>query len=695
VSEFDERYRQSVLHDLESADAEVRRLAVERAAAMTADAAVPILIDRLGDDSWRVRKAAVERLSSLPETTRAIEALIDCLGDGSNSGRRNSAVEALIRMGSLAVPRLEQETRSDDVDVRKLAVDTLAGIGHPEAEGALLARLEDSDTNVRAAAAEALGSLEGGDSRRALLRVVTDGGQESLVRFSALHALAAREHPIEARELGSALDDPILRPAALPLLGCPEDGAAVVILLKGLASDSHQTREGAVRALVRLLSHVDGEQQARLVEQIRDVAEASPSVVAAAVEKLEAAELATRLVWVQFLGLLGREDTVVPILRAGRDEALAEVVLTSLAALGTRAEQALDRVWDELDPRSRHDACVLLGKTSGELGGERLLCALEDVELEVRVAAANAVAVRRQVDALPILVRRLSCAAAGEDFESEEEVHALGSAIVDIAGVGAEIVDGAVRMLQTQLGGAAESVRLAIATVLGSIGRPEDVELVTQLLADPAARVRREAVNALVRLDPTTATDSIRIALGDECPDVRVAAARALGASSCDTVSEDLRCLALDGDPRVRAAAARSAGVRLASGRAGESAGPLARLLDAALTDEATVALAAVQALSEVGGPEALRVASALQRDEPELVYEAVRCLAAHGDSGALDDLIPLVAHPDWTVRAEAIHALADRAVVRAVPPILRRLETEQDEFVRGEMIRALHRLEA
>jgi hypothetical protein len=32
--------------------------------------------------------------------------------------------------------------------------------------------------------------------------------------------------------------------------------------------------------------------------------------------------------------------------------------------------------------------------------------------------------------------------------------------------------------------------------------------------------------------------------------------------------------------------------------------------------------------------------------------------------------------------------------VVRAVPPILRRLETEQDEFVRDVILRALKRLE-
>jgi len=52
------------------------------------------------------------------------------------------------------------------------------------------------------------------------------------------------------------------------------------------------------------------------------------------------------------------------------------------------------------------------------------------------------------------------------------------------------------------------------------------------------------------------------------------------------------------------------------------------------------------------------------------------------------------VSHRDWTVRSEAIQVLADRAVAKAVPAILRRLETEQDDFVREVMLRALDRLE-
>jgi HEAT repeat protein len=46
-------------------------------------------------------------------------------------------------------------------------------------------------------------------------------------------------------------------------------------------------------------------------------------------------------------------------------------------------------------------------------------------------------------------------------------------------------------------------------------------------------------------------------------------------------------------------------------------------------------------------------------------------------------------------VRADVVAALGDRRYERAVPPILRRLETEQDSFVRETILAALRRLEA
>jgi HEAT repeat protein len=90
----------------------------------------------------------------------------------------------------------------------------------------------------------------------------------------------------------------------------------------------------------------------------------------------------------------------------------------------------------------------------------------------------------------------------------------------------------------------------------------------------------------------------------------------------------------------------------------------------------------------------AAQMATLLARPEAEIVREAVACVGARSDAATLDRLLPLVSHPDWSVRAEAIQVLAERRVTKAVPTILRRLETEQDGFVRDAILRALEKLE-
>ena len=50
---MDARDRDSILQDLASADEELRRLAVERLVLLPADEAIPQLVARLGDPSWR------------------------------------------------------------------------------------------------------------------------------------------------------------------------------------------------------------------------------------------------------------------------------------------------------------------------------------------------------------------------------------------------------------------------------------------------------------------------------------------------------------------------------------------------------------------------------------------------------------------------------------------------------------------
>jgi len=695
MSDVESRERDDIVRGLASSDDEMRRLALERVVTLPAAEAVPRLVEGLGDPSWRVRKTAVERLVACNEGDLVVGALIGALADGDNPGRRNSAVEALIATGERAVAPLLGSLHDPDVDVRKLVVDTLAGIAEPSTSAPLVGVLSDPDPNVRAAAADALGVVGGEGAVEALAKVARSGEEGRLVRLSALRALARLEVGVSIDELHGVMTDSLLQPAACALLGNQDDEASHEALFKCLGSDSRLVREAAMESLLCVLGRC-GPETPHFAGRIREAALAAEGLVDKTVARLPEADLASRLVLVQFLGLVGEESCVLPILEAARDEALAEVAFGTLAAMGEVAEGAIAGGFEALDPDSRRDACGLLARTRGERGSEVLLSALDDADAELRATAARALGRRGCESALATLVRRMEMAAREDDLEAEEELEALVEALVELGeqaqrdGVG-RVID----QLADRLEGAPDRIRFAIATVVGRLGRAEDAELITRMLKDPSDQVRGAAVEALARIETGTASEPLRLALADESPLVRVAAAVALGGARSSEVIEDLRRLVHDEDPRVRAAAVRAAGAHEKSAAGVTTPEAVIELVEPTLADEASVAVAAVETLRALGGDAAARAAGALlERDEPELVQAAVACIGAHGSPDTLHELLPLIPHPSWAVRAEVIQALAERRVVQAVPPILRRLETEQDGFVRDSILRALKRLE-
>jgi HEAT repeat protein len=697
--EFDDRDRESVARDLRDGDEEVRRLAVERVDALSAENAIDYLVESLGDSSWRVRKASIERLIARNETADVTNALVGALGDGENPGRRNAAVDALIQFGEKAIPALLAERSNRDIDVRKLVVDALAGIASSQSSEPLLEMLEDPDPNVRASAADALGAVGGDGVPEALICKAADSGEDQLVRFSATHALNALEFPVRASELGSVLNDPILGHAGLALLGRAEgDEEGISILLKGLGSGSRSSREASIRSLLGKVGRIGPEDSDSLIERIRAASRASDLVVASAVERLSEADLSMKLVLIQFLGIVATPDGVIPILLAGRDEALSEATLSTLESLSDVAEEIIDAEWSELDAASRRDACRLFGGIAGEGSAARLLSALADPSSEVRSAAARSIGRRGIESGIAPLVVRLAATAAEDDFEAEEELAAVTDGLIGLAAPQAKTKTGAaaraIELLTACLDGASDSVRLAVATVIGRIGRSEDSQIVSFLMRDASSSVRRASLEALARLEPGTAAEPLRLALADESPQVRIAAARALGASESDEVIDDLRRLADDEDSGVRATAVRSVIIRSSQLDTDQSRNEMLQVIDVALADEPPVALAALEALCEVGGIAAERAVELLERPEPELIRAAIRCIGLHSSSEDLDVLFPLIGHQDWSVRAEAIQTVADRHLILGVPSILRRLEVEHDDFVRDVTLSALKRLE-
>ena len=702
---LDPRERESILHDLASGDEEVRRLAVERAVVLPADEALSIVAGGLGDPSWRVRKAAVECLSSAPEDWPVAEHLLGALSDGENPGRRNAAVEALVRIGRRMVDPLLAASSSPDVDVRKLVVDALAGIGSERGAPRLAELLSDEDPNVRGAAADALSAIGGALALRALTETALREREEPMVRFAALRGLARLEAPVTASELASALADPLLRPVAFAALGRTADAEGLEVLLKGVESASRAAREAAIEALLRVVSRSDPADADALCGRIRGAARAAQATLDDACMRIAEADLGTQLLLAQFLGIAATADVVLPLLRAARaDEALAEVALGALESLGDVAEDRLDSQWDSLDCELRTQACEVLGRTRGQRGAARLMTALDESDPVLRAAAAAALARRGEPAAVVPLVRRLHLATDDLEPEAEEERSALIDALVRIATSPRGTVEAragsnvAIDLLAASFETAAEPVRLATARVLGEVGGRHHASLMALLMQDPSAVVRRAAVAALARMPGDARSEALRLALADEAGTVRIAAAAALGAGDDPGALDALEGLLCDEDAEVRAAAVRAIAELQHHSGADAAEASLARvreLLVGSLGDQGPVVLAAVEAFEQLAPMLSLDpVVEVLAHADPEVVQSAIRCISRHGAESDVAALISLVSHAHWAVRAGAIEALAERRSKPAIPRLLRCLDGETDEFVRGTLLRALESLE-
>jgi HEAT repeat protein len=234
--------------------------------------------------------------------------------------------------------------------------------------------------------------------------------------------------------------------------------------------------------------------------------------------------------------------------------------------------------------------------------------------------------------------------------------------------------------------------------VLGEVGGPHHASLMALLVQDPSAAVRRAAVGALAHMPREARSEALRLALADEAAPVRMAAAAALGSDAEPAALDALERLLCDEDAGVRAAAVRAIAEHQHRSAAADAAAALPRVgawLVAALADQGPVVLAAVDAFEQIAPALSLGpVRGALAHADPEVVQSAVRCILQHGGEDDVAALIPLVSHAHWAVRAGVIDALAERRVMSAIPTVLRCLDGETDEFVRGSLLRALERLE-
>jgi HEAT repeat protein len=426
------------------------------------------LANLLADHDADVRRAAVDALAGR-EDPAVTTALVGRLADDHGDVRR-AAVDALAGRQDPAVTTalLERLASGDHGDVRRAAVDALAGRQDPAVTTALLERLASGDHgDVRCAAVDALAGRQDPAVTAALLERLAD--DHANVRRAATVALAGRQGSAVTAALLERLasGDTRVRRAAADALAGRQGSAVTAALLERLASGDARVRCGACRALA---------------------GREDPAVITALLDSLTYDHRYVR-------------QAAVDALAGRQDPAVTTALLERLAG-GDHADV-------------RRAAVDALAGRKGPVVTTALLERLADHEGEVRRAAGRALAGREDPAVTTALLERL----AGGDHADVRR-----AAVDALAGREDPAVTA---VLLERFADDDVQVRFAAGRALAGRTGPAVTAALLERLADHHPHVRRAAVDALAGREGSAVTAVLLERLADH-GDVRRAAVVAL-----------------------------------------------------------------------------------------------------------------------------------------------------------------------
>lgn len=672
----------------------------ELAAAPAGPARERGLLAGLTDEASVVREHAI----ALAARHLGPEVLGELLADDVDAVRRNSALAALERQGSYAVPHLIKLAQGPNLEVAMFAVQILSRLGDPSSVGALLPLMEHSDSNIAQAAVEALGNLRVRAAVPGLIKLL---GADLWLQFAAVTALGEIGDERAAAPLLEAMENQMLADSsaeALAQLCAPR--ALGPLLERLLTTDRLPLRDHLLRAVAATLErHPElgaapgGLRGARamgslpaylaglLPGEAGDAAGRDAATVALALDLRELYPAVVRRVVAQ-----GDPDADVDIeidslIDDGGDEALR------LAALGARwhtlgSPAVLATLLGDADATVRRGAlsCASFTAASGSDGTlEALLARLEDRDTGVRAAACRALG--RLAEAAPDapgleraageLIARLP---AG--IHSGQVLHpAEHAAAVEALG---RLPAGHLGGLRPALAsGEPTRVAAALAALERARGAPLAAE-VQALLGSPMVVLRKAALPVVAELPGPEAEALLIERLGDSDDGVRIDAISALVRRGAVAAATPLLELLID--DAVRYHVIRALG-RL---RAPAAAARLCELFPAARPHER---IEIVAALGRIGGPLALDFLRArLGEADTELRRVAADGIARLASPEVLPLLLTLAGDPDWNIRNHAgwgLGQLPDSDAVRAALVALARdVEPVVARTARGALAR-------
>ncbi|HEY8711564.1 MAG TPA: HEAT repeat domain-containing protein, partial [Thermoanaerobaculia bacterium] len=685
-----------LIEQARSSDPDARQKAAH-AVASSATRDLVLMFELLGDRDWRVRKTIVDGFVREPAAD-VVRGLIDALADDENAGKRNSATEALIRIGPDAIEPLVQRLRNEaEVDVRLSLVNLLGDLRSPAGFEVLIDLLErEPDLNVASSAISSLGKYRDAAALPPLLAML--GGRSDLwLKFHIVEALGEIGDRAALPAILPLYSEKALHKPVLESIGKIADVGTVTFLLKIIA-DEEKLNLTALRALVRIAEA----SKPKVVEQAerpfiqRKFREAFPrEKIEPLIDHLRSTpKRDVKAFILKFLGwsaderalpiLLeylqepdsaevaaqalidfgpGAMPSILQTIAVAEEDEIVALLLRVMNALGAR--EAIPNIIPFLDhdnPMIRRMAIETLGQIPDRSAVDFLLAKLDDPDVPSQQAAMSSITAL--VEKLPAIkgdvlarIRRLLQARS-----VPLKLNSL-SLFVNIQGEGYH------DELLLASKDSDPVLRQKAVSLMGRFGEERFADQIVLSLADESTAVRLAAINAIVHLRPETGLAPLISSLEDHDIWIRTAAAQALGEyRNAAAIGPLMRHLQNDVTP-----------VRISVIEAlGKSENDVVKevLFDSFGEEDMEIRRASMLALARVPGMDVFEaLVGALFDSDWRIRAAAVTALGLRGDRDALSYLHRALEDPDPYVQQSAVHAL-DRIPDRSsFPPLFMAME--------------------
>lgn len=592
------------------------------------------VLDSFKDESWRIRKTALNVLLEDFSPDSYIKDLIGLLYIEDNAGARNTAIEALIRLGKKAVPQLIEAFESGNHDVRKFIIDILGFIGGQEVLPLLIRAIKDEDVNVRASAVECLGRLKEASVIGSLVEIIETG--EVWTAYPAVEALGRIGDGTAIPYLLKVLKNSLLTEPALKALSEFSEPEILKEIIPFLHNRKRSIVEEALRTIEKF--YQAGASEEFISKQLHDIL--GDDAFDILLKHINHENRDVKGPAIVLLGLLCDHRAIKALLELSEDEFFRDAVKRSLVFIGKKDPDYLIPIVKTGIPERSRLIVEVISELQNPAFYDILLWLLMDHDGHVVAHAARGlgwIGDRRAAEEIfPLLTHPYP--------DVQEAAVAALTELKNFLSI-TELID--------KLSSPKVLSRKNTALILGNIHAGESIEALGFAVKDESEEVRKAAVKAISMIGGKHAKRYLRTALTDESAEIRAIATENLSFLPGGMDAQDsIIVMTKDPDEGVRASAARALSVY-------KDELSLKTLIGLLKDDNGFVVTQAIESISLFSDRKEAResLIKLLLSDDSEIRRTAILSMSSFPD--VEEEVEPHLFSEDWATRYAAVQVLS------------------------------------